>query len=180
MINLLPPQEKKELAQKHCLKLIMVLGNIAVISLISFILVLFALNFYILIYYNYSKVNLLETEKKYKTDEFLFFENYIKENNSQITKLDDFYKKEVQLNSLVKEIISIQRPQALTFLSLSIQKSDKGFFKASLAGQAKTRESLLIFKENIEKNQRIKNINFPPNNWTKSKDLEFLITFEII
>ncbi len=48
MINLLPPAEQQELLLVKNKKLIIVLGSVTIISLISLILVLLSLQFYIL------------------------------------------------------------------------------------------------------------------------------------
>jgi len=44
MINLLPPQEKKELHQEKIFKMIVILGTVVAMALVSFGLMLIAIN----------------------------------------------------------------------------------------------------------------------------------------
>ncbi|MEK7124284.1 MAG: hypothetical protein AAB877_01175 [Patescibacteria group bacterium] len=182
MINLLPPKEKERLLQEKNLKLAVILGNIVLVSIISLILVLVSVKFYILSQAEYHKTALSEIEKKYKTPEFLFFDNYIKTQNVKLQRVDNFLDNQSSFADSVKLILDIERPPGLSFSNILMHtdKESGNKIKTSISGFVDNRENLLIFKKNIENSQKIKNINFPPNNWIKPENIEFFLSFEII
>ena len=181
MINLLPPKEKEYLFLERNRKLVIILGYITIISLICLALVLFSLKFYILGQLNRQKNILDITETKYQTSDFSFYNNLIKKYNTDLVKANTFYKKEIYFSDVIKTILDIQRPDGLFFNDMSIKYSEEdNKIKTTISGISNTRDNLLIFKNNIENNNKIENIYFPPNSWIKTKNINFYITFEIL
>jgi len=179
MINLLPPKEKQELLFQNTQKLVVVLGSVVLISLVSLILVLASVKFYILSEINYQKLILNSTEKKYQTPDFLSSKDLIKKYNEALAKASSFYKKEVRASGAVHALAGIPRPSGVYLTNINIEKNkETNKLKASISGFADTRENLMLFKEGVEENNRIKNVDFPPNNWIKPRDLTFYFTFE--
>ncbi len=180
MINLLPPQDKIELILEKNKKLIMILGNIFLISLLCLVLVLFSLKFYILGEINSQKIILDESEKKYQTPDFLLFKNAVEKYNSLLTKIDHFYNQETYLTDSLKSIFEIQRPTGLYFTSINLTRAkESGNIKVVVSGVSDTRDNLLIFRDNIKNDKSIQNIYFPSSDLLKPKDLNFSFNFEI-
>lgn len=193
MINLLPPKEKEELLFEKNKKLIIVLGNVFLISLICLSLVLFSLHVYILGEINYQRIILDDTKKKYQTPDFLSFESIIQKYNASLVAIDTFYKKEIYFSDILKTISEIQRPKGVSITSIAINAMKEnnlpasakpkalsaGKTKVTISGMSDTRDDLLIFKSNIENNQKVTNVYFPPNSWIKPSDISFNLTFEI-
>ncbi len=191
MINLLPPKEKEELISERNKKLAIVLGNIIVISLACLALILFSLKFYILREINYQKNIYDNNEEKYQNPDFLLFKGLVEKYNTTLVQINDFYKKEIYFNDILKNVIEIQRPAGLYLTSIDIHrvKEDNlptsatsetlraGKIKVSLSGVSNTRDNLLIFKSNIEKDEKIENVYFPSHNWIKPKDIIFNLNF---
>ena len=179
MINLLPPKEKEEILQENNMSLVIVLGNIFVICLVCLALILFSLKFYILARVSSEEFFLNDAEKQYKTPDFLQTKQIVQKYNETLIKIDNFYKKEVHLYDTLKTILEIQRPNGLLFTRITIdRKKEDNAFKVSLNGVSDTRDNLLIFKDNIENNKVIGNLNFPASNWVRSKDISFSLSFE--
>ena len=192
MINLLPPKEKEELILEKNKKLVVILGNVVLISLVCLALVLFSLKFYILGEISSEKSFLDNTEKKYQNPDFLHFKNLLQKYNAKLIKIDAFYKKEIYFSGILKTILEIQRPKGLSLISININKTKEdnppqsttqktlrtGNIKVTISGISDTRDNLLIFKRNIENNKEIENLYFPPYDWIKPKDINFYLTFE--
>src|SRR3989344_3858505 len=177
MINLLPPLEKEKLSMEMNNKMAMVLGYIARTSLISLILVLFSVKFYILGNIRYHQGILSEAERQYKTEDFLFFKDIVQASNASLVKIDTFYKKDNRVADAAVLITGIQKPHGLYLTEVSLSKADNSnVIKASVAGVSDSRDSLLAFKSNIENNEKITSIYFPPNNWVKPSEFDFYLT----
>ena len=181
MINLLPPKEKEELLLQKNKKLAIVLGNMVLISLACLILVLFSLKFYILAEISYQKIILDNTERKHLTQDVLSLKDVIKKYNTSLVKMDNFYKKEIYLSDTLKTILGIQRPNGTYLKGIAINRDrDDNKVKVNLSGISDKRDNLLIFKDNIENNEKIENVYFPPDSWVKDKDIIFYLTFETV
>src|SRR3989338_7348676 len=172
MINLLPPKEKEHLLLGKYKKLII---------LIFLILVLASVKFYILSQAVYQKEVLAGLENKYQTPDFLFFKDMIQKYNLSLKTADIFYKKQAYVSGALQTISEIERPAGLYLTSIAIDRPDQDN-KATVTvfGVSDTRDSLILFKSNVEQNSRVKNIYFPPNNWIKSTGVNFYMTFEIL
>jgi hypothetical protein len=180
MINLLPPEEKKELLLKNRERLVVILGITAFVSLMCLILILLSINFYILTEVVFQKNVLEQTEKSYKTPVFLSFQDTIKKYNNALTKLNYFYREEIYFSQILKIISNIQRPAGLYLTDISLNRNDENKnIKVLVSGFSPSREDLLIFKKNIEDDRGIKNPYFSPESWTNPQNVRFYLTFEI-
>ena len=181
MINLLPKNEKENLLFDRDKKMIMVLGYIIIIALMCLSLFLFSIKFYILGDVASQNVLLGITEKSYQNPDFLTFKDMIQKYNLSLKTADIFYKKQAYVSGALQTISEIERPAGLYLTSIAIDRPDQDN-KATVTvfGVSDTRDSLILFKSNVEQNSRVKNIYFPPNNWIKSTGVNFYMTFEIL
>ena len=179
MINLLPPEEKGKLFLKKSEKLIAVLEITILVSLVCLILILSSIKLYIVAEANYQKNILEQAEKRYQTPSFQNFKIIIQKYNKTIFQLKDFYEQKIYFSQALKLISNIQRPEDLYLTELSLNKDEGKKIKVIAAGISDSRENLLLFKKNIEENQKIENSYFSPENWTNPKNINFNLTFEI-
>jgi|SRR3989344_5255715 len=180
MINLLPSKEKQGLLFQKYRNLIIVLGSMVIIFLICLSLVLLSLKFYILQRVSYEKYILEETEKSYQTADFSSLLDSIKKNNISLSKIDSFYKKESYLSNALKTILDIKRSGGISFNDIVLNHPEtNGVIKVSIYGTSISRDELLSFKENIDSQKEIKNVNLPPENLIKPSNASFYVTFEI-
>ena len=72
--------------------------------------------------------------------------------------------------------ITIERGASV---AIKVNQKDNGTtMRVTLLGLSDDRDTLSAFKENLEKNQKISNIDFPADNWLKAKDINFYLTFQ--
>lgn len=179
MTNLLPPKEIEKLSLEQNKRLVIVLGSIVLIFLICLILVLSSINFYISGETNYQKYLLEQTEKQYQGTDFLDFKNVIQKYNKILIQLKVFYGEKIYFNDILKTISGIEKPEGLYLTDLSLNRGETNKIKVIVAGFSDTRENLLIFKKNIEREGKIKNPNFSSESWVNPKNINFYLTFEV-
>ena len=92
-------------------------------------------------------------------------------------RLSSFYEKQVNLTEILEEISSAL-PAEIYLTNLSITTQDEEL-NCVLSGFAPTRERLLDFKDNLEKEVRFEEILFPPSNWEKRTDINFTVSFKV-
>ena len=180
MINLLPPKEKEERSLEQLKKLEIILETAALIAATCLILVLLAVNFYILGESVSRKFILEQAENQYKTPDFLKYKNILQIYNKNIAQVDSFYKNEVPFGAAIKKIMKIERPAGVYFSSLSLSRNESAKkIEASISGNSDTRDNLIIFKGNVEKEKDVRNSNFSPESWINPNYINFNLTFEI-
>jgi len=185
MINLLPPKEKEQLMFESNKKLTIVIGNMVLISLISLILVLFSLKFYMLEELAYQKGNLSSIEKDYQSKDFILAKEDMQKYNGIIIKMYNFYNNQNKMSDALTIVSKIERPKGLYFKSINVESLDKDI-NVKIIGFSDTRENLQSFKNNLEEVQsgqtsnKIENVYFPPYVWLKARDIDFNLTFKII
>jgi len=179
MINLLPPEEKKMLFLKEKERLATVWSLIILVSLICLALILLSIKFYLLSDTDYQKTILEDIRKSQQLISSTDLNLVIKKYNSTLEKVDSFYKKEVYFSQILEDILAIPRSSGLYLTGFSLSRDQSSTIKINLSGYGDTREDLLIFKENIENNSKIKNPYFPATCWVEPKNVNFYLTFEI-
>jgi hypothetical protein len=180
MINLLPIQERQKIYQKKKERLVIVLFVIAIVSLLSFALVLLSIKFYILADADYEKNILEQTRKNIQTEEFVKLNNTVKEYNKIFLRLDNFYKTELYASGAIEAILNIPKSGDVRFTNFLINRDEMGNIQAGVSGVSATRDGLLDFRKNIEGVPAIKGVAFSPESWISPKDVKFSLTFQIV
>lgn len=180
MINLLPLKEKRELLLKKNEHLAIVLGSMLIVFLICLALILLFLKFYMLQKAVYQKELLQEAKEKYQTDEFSSLLESLKRYNTNLLKINSFYKKDVHLSDTLTSILQIEMPLGISFDSIALDQSDsENKTKVSIYGTSSSRDNLLSFRDNISKKDNVKNIYLPPDSLVKQFNVSFYITFDM-
>ena len=175
MINLLPSQQKEELREEGKWKLIMILGIVLLAFLISLSLILFSIKTVILGQVEIQKILLEEREKELKTQKIQELEAKIRDYNLTLSNLDSFYKKNLNLTDILEKL-SKTLPQG-TYLTTFIFNLTT--LEISLSGYSPDRETLVAFKENLEKEEKFEKVYFPLANWVSPTDINFSVTFKV-
>lgn len=180
MLNLLPPSQTKELQQEKERRLIIVLGSIFIIFLVSFYLVLFLINSYIAQGKKIQDISIEEIKFQQKGSDFDNFNSMVENYNKKLVQLENFYRSSSNFTQILKLISGIEQPNDLSLTKINISNIiEGGGIKVALSGQSPTREDLIAFKNNLEANEDIKNLDFPPQNWISQSEISFYLTFEI-
>ncbi len=175
MINLLPPEQKEELEQEESFKIIIILGILFLSLVVSLTLILFSIKTSILGTLEVQRIYLEEREKELKSAEVQEIEERIKESNQGLSELNSFYQSEKDLTSILEEF-SETLPKDTYLTNLNFNSVSSQF---SLSGFCPNRETLLEFKKNLEKEEKFKEIYFPPTDWVAPTDINFSITLKI-
>ena len=181
MINLLPPLEKDKTLLESKRRLIIILWILILFSIFCFILVLLSIKFYIQGQVDSQRIvfNMAETEFEQSGAQSL--QKEINSVNLKLEKLSDFYQNKVYITEILEKIATTL-PQGLHLndISFSVFSIDeKSGFRVSLSGFASNREVLFDFKKNLEKDKSFKEVYFPPKNWVKPVDIDFVVTFKV-
>lgn len=175
MINLLPPQEKKEIENEGKFRLVLILGTISSVFLLFISLIFLSINSYLEGELN-AKIVILEAEKgRIETPEIQDFQRNISFLNQEIDKLDIFFQQKVELTKALDKISRLI-PKNIYLANFSWQKES---LEVKILGFAPTREDLFKLKENLEKEESLSDVNFPPINWVKPREIDFQVTFKI-
>ncbi len=173
MINLLSPQQKEELLEEEKYNLVLILGILFLIFLISSILILFSIKIFISREIEIQRILLSAEEKRFKKSQIQNLEEKINASNQTLSKLNLFYQNQLNLTETLEKISGTLPPGTyLTTLNLNLAQ-------ISLSGFSPTREILLEFKENLDKEGTFGEIYFPPSNWVKPIDIDFSVNFKI-
>jgi Tfp pilus assembly protein PilN len=175
MINLLPTQYKRELKKEEKFKLVLILGTLFLIFLISLILILFSIKIYIQGQAETLKFLAREEEEKLQRAEIRELRQKITAAQKTILQLRNFYQNRSDPVRIVESIFQIL-PEQIHLTSFSFNK-DTGM--VLLSGFSPGREILFQLRTNLEDQEEFGEINFPPQNWIKSKDIDFQVTFKV-
>lgn len=180
MINLLPQQERKENELEKKWKLVLILGIFLLIFLTFLSLILFSIKVYISWEVDAQKIFLEQKEIKLKTPQMQQFEEKIKQSNLTLAELKSFYQKNPYLIDIIGRI-SKTLPYGLYMVNLSLASHlpERQEIECRILGFSPTRELLVEFKENLEKEKIFKNIYFPPISWVEPIDINFSVTFQV-
>jgi Tfp pilus assembly protein PilN len=184
MINLLSPKEKEGLIQEKNWKLILILGILVLIFLICLGLILLSIKIYVSGQVEAQKILFSQEEKKFEESQIRDLEEKIIISNKTLSNVNSFYQSQINLIEILEKIPETL-PQgiyltALYFNPITDAENGKYVAKISLSGFSPTRETLLEFKENLEKEELFGEIYFPPSCWVPAVDIDFSINLKII
>ncbi len=180
-INLLPKEERQNLSNKKREKLSVVLGMILVISLVAFAMVLLALKFYILQELVVQQSILSDAQHQNEDPSISSYTALIKKYNNDLAKADTFYKNQSYTSSILQTMLSINPANSISIADLSMKKADDNTgFNITISGTADTRDNLILFKDALGENNKIKNVYFSPDSWIKPDNVNFYLTLEVL
>ena len=173
MINLLPPEEKERLLLERRKTMVIIIWVAFLFFLFSFFLILILVNVYLQTQIISQKSILEEIERESQKAEIQNLLEKVNSANKNLEKLESFYKQKIYFIGILEKV-SNTLPSGLNLVSFSISPP-----KISLSGFALSRENLFEFKNNIEKESSFKDAYFPPANWVKPNNIDFVVTFDI-
>jgi hypothetical protein len=179
MINLLPQKEKDELFLKKAKNLAIVLGSIVIITLVCLIFVLLSVKFYVLTEVNGQSFILQDTQKNYESPDVVTVKNSIQKYNNSLPTVLSFYQSDKYLSNILAAISEIEKPNGLYFTNIFLDsQAIGGNVKVNISGTSDTRESLIAFQKNLEKQNAINNISFSPESWINPVKANFNLNFD--
>jgi hypothetical protein len=172
MINLLPPEQIKEIKEEENFKILLNIFLLVLFFLLFFFLILLSIRFYLSGILNSQKV-LLEKEEQLLD---LERENEIKKYNKILSEISGAYQKKILLFPKMEEFFG-KIPNSIYLKELEVKIDKNGEISFLVSGFSKTRQDLLnlikILKDNYQ------GISFSPEILLKESEIEFLIGFKI-
>lgn len=169
MINLLPPEERKELLAEEIKRLAITLGLIVLLSLLCLTIILGFLKVYLLIQIDLQKNVLESIKEKGEDSEARIIEEKIDNSNQKLAKINDFYEQKYGLENILEKLIQAV-PKEIYLTNLFYSKTSSQII---LAGFSPSRDLLVQFKKNLEQKEEFRAIYFPPSNWIEPVDIDF-------
>jgi Tfp pilus assembly protein PilN len=170
-INLLPPQQIKARKEKEYFKKTILAFLFLFIILVISSLLLFVLEKTIALYSNPQKNELLVLNNYLNQEKNKKIQQDIENINKTLSRVLTIKKNKTILSNILIELLKIT-PNDLTFANLKINDEDK---KIEIMGLAETRESLLIFQDNLEKSEYFEEVASPISNIISPTDINFSI-----
>lgn len=170
-INLLPPEEKKEIRFKKIdtfiLRSFIIFLLTLVISSLLFLFLSQVLSSYVASFS--EQINIYENYlAKEKNKEI---ENKISQINNILSKISLIQKNQTTWSSTLIEITSLV-PQEIKLTKIEANKKEK---KIEISGWAKTRKKVLDFVDNLEKSEYFENVSLPLSDIVTSENISFNI-----
>jgi len=177
MINLLPPQYKKYLAEEERYRLIIILIVLFFLFLTCLALVLLSIKIYISGQAQNQKILLEAAKNEFKASEIQTIEKEVQLINQNLSKLNSFYQDRLDYASLLQKIATLLPEKSrLTSLSLKYLSSEEGI-EVFLRGFSPDRELLSEFKSALEEQTDFYELDFPPSNWINPDN--FSVSFKV-
>lgn len=179
MINLLPPEEKKNLIAEEQRKITLILGLVVLIFFVSFILVLVSVNFSMASQLKALNVTLTNKESQSQTSGVQTVDKEVSQANQSLVKLDSFYKQKVSMTAFLEKISGIL-PQGIYLENISVTPlgTGGGIFQVVLSGHAASIDNVLALNDKLKADQSFSQISFPPDTWFQKQDFDFNVTFQ--
>ena len=171
MINLLPPAFKHRLHEEENFRLVLILSTAIGVFLACLVMLLFALRLYLASEIRKQEF-LVASLKEQSTTSSQELQN-IQEFNATLLAISGLYEKRLSPTSILEGISSHLR-QGMYLSSLNITAG-----KVTVTGFSSARETLLAFREDLQKDKLLQNAYFPPSNWVKPRDIAFSFSAEL-
>lgn len=172
-INLLPPEKKEEIRTAKRFRAVLGWETVTFGVFATFFGFIFGINY--LLNLNLQLVSKSKGSEvsglQYET--IKYYENKFAEINSKIYKISSIENDQIYWSILFAKLGNAI-PDNVAIDGLSTKN-----FAVYLAGKAKTRDDLLLFRDNLTKEECFDNINLPLSNLVSKEDTVFQIDLEI-
>lgn len=172
-INLLPSYNKEEIARSVYFRA--VLGwELSLLLIVSTgIVFLFGINYLLDLNLQLVSKGINSNSDNAKYETMKYYENKFSEINTKLSKISDITRGQVYWSELFLKLNNTV-PDSVEISGLSTKN-----FSVSLAGKAKTRDDLLLFKESLDKEECFEDVNLPLSNLVSKEDVVFQIDLKI-
>lgn len=176
MINIIP-EEKKILIQKERTRRFTLVFGIAVIFAVSISAVLLIPSYLYLIEQKKHIARIIEVlESGPIFKEIQDIENSIEGLNQKLSLFQRNQNNILNISFFIEKILE-QKPPSVRITNISYNNLPKSL-RISLSGSSPTRDLLLKFVENLNKEESIKKVHSPITNILKEQNIEFSLIIE--
>ncbi len=172
-LNILPPEEKNAIASQKLRRQIVILNSYALISILTFLVLLSSIWLFLLVQLKSIEKIFAEAQTSPQGKAFEEFKKEIGRINQSFQYFDQLRDQRVIHSVCFERLIQIL-PSGVRFNSVSVSQD-----QVALEGYAATRESLMLFKDSLEKSQYFEEVESPLSNFLKQRDINFSFRFKI-
>ena len=172
MLNLLPSYWQKKLEEEELFKTVAILGTVVAAAAVAFVLMLVLVRVYCSVGLKDAQIVADEKGKEMEILNVKTVENEIASQNKFISDVKDFYSVQGGVTDIFL-LAAESLPEGVTLSSFGLSGDT-----VRLSGHSPDRNSLVVFKSNLEKVPSFKNIVFPPENWLTAQSITFDINLE--
>ena len=172
-LNLLPPEEKQEIAGQKAFRRTLAGGFSGLAFVLIFLAILGSTWFYSLIQLRSIQEIVSELEASPQNQIFRDIKKEIDGINQKMQAFDKLKSQENDYSFYLQRLTELVNP-GIKFNSVRLDGT-----KVSLSGRSSTREALLSFKSALESSADFQNVNAPLSNFLKQNDIDFTFSFEL-
>lgn len=170
MINLLPETHKKELREERKFRILLVLFSIFTTALVCFALMLGVLRAYLVSRVLLQESNIALLQMRFSQDNPVLAE--IQAFNEKVSQIQRFLKSSRPVSPILQALAQVLSP-GMYLTSFDYDPAATQNPRISVTGFAKDRETLFIFRENLQKHPLFSELVFPASNWVQPADIRF-------
>jgi len=171
MINLLPQSCQNKLRKEEISKIAAILGIVGVAALLVFILMLALVRSYYYAQLKSAQIVFAEKEREMEIFNVKETEALIVRDSGSISKVSDFFANQIKITGIFLQTAAAL-PQGVFLSGFSYSSG-----KVELNGFAPDRNSLVVFKNNLEACPDFADVVFPSENWLAAQDIDFKVNF---
>lgn len=172
-LNLIPPYKKEEIRKAQYLKLIIRMEIVLSVFVVVFLVFLLNLSHILDLNMEIVKQNAEISQKKGQYEKIKRYDEQFKKINSQIVDIT-----RIKGDQLYWSNMFLYLSQSI-FSGVSIQNLTTKDYAVFLIGKADSRDSLIAFKEKLEKNECFSAVNLPLSNLVSKESIDFQMDLEI-
>ena len=169
MINLLPPQQKRELLSRGSRKIATTLGLVVLLSFLCLILILVFLKMYLLIQIDSQENSLAAIGQQLDKANVKATQEEIKNLNKKASGVKSFFDEKNSLKDIIEKL-SPAIPQGIYLTDISYSKTSSQIL---LAGFSPSQELLKQLKKNLEGIYAKEKVTFPSDVWSDLTNINF-------
>lgn len=172
-LDLLPQERKLEI--KRTKRFLMILRGelLFLVPILLFVVILLSVYYILSLQRDSAAAFFLQQQSGGQYQELVSMEEKFKQTNDSVVVISKTQTGHLRWMNMFEQL-STAVPQGIYIDDLSTKN-----YKILLAGKAQTRESLLEFKSNLEKNDCFRDINVPLSNLVVKNDVDFQMDLSI-
>ncbi|HRZ95342.1 MAG TPA: hypothetical protein P5262_02115 [Candidatus Moranbacteria bacterium] len=172
-LNLIPPYKKEEIKKAQYLKLIIKMEAILSVFVIVFFVFLLGLGHILDLNMEIVEQGAEASREKGQYEKIRHYDERFKEINSQIVDIAKIKGDQLYWSNMFFHFSQSILP------GVSIQNLATKDYAVFLVGKADSRESLIAFKEKLERDECFSGVNLPLSNLVSKGSVDFQIDLEI-
>lgn len=172
-LNLLPPEEKRELKSQQMLRRISVFGASSLLYIVVFLVLLSTVRWSLQIQLKAIEEISKKIEESDQNRDFQKFKQEVDQINRQLKYFFQLHEETINYSTAITQLTEKAIP-GIEFRQLSLNGQ-----KVSLGGRANNRDTLIMFKEALVNSPDFQNLDVPLSNFLQQNNIDFSFNFEL-